>query len=152
MGERGEKPPTQVARHQGRDGILPERNAGLLLRLVAPAERGVLLIINLGELTFSPAQLARFRHALSEPTCMMTHMFIDQLRLTWSYSRPTGGNESLRAAQKTAWTEPGNQWKRMFMAQIRQNRGKHDLFQLTADEAQNAVVRQAVNNWMGSPI
>ena len=33
------------------------------------------------------------------------------------------------------------------MAQIRQNRKKHDLLHLTANEAQNAVVRQANNNW-----
>ena len=100
--------------------------------------------------TFSPAQLARIRHALSEPTCMIMYMFIDPLRLTWNYTRPAGENDSLRAAQKTAGDGPGNQWKRMFMAQIRQNRDKDDLLHLTANETQNAVVRHAVNNWLSS--
>ena len=43
--------------------------------------------------------------------------------------------------------EPGGQWKRVFMAQISLNRKKHDLFYLTANKTQNAVVREVVNNW-----
>ena len=77
---------------------------------------------------------------------MIMHMFTAPLRLTWNDSRPVGQNEPLRAAQKVAGTELGNQWKNIFIAQIRLSREQHDLFYLTTNEAQNAVVRQAVNN------
>ena len=150
LGEMGEKPPTQVARLQGRTELKLEPNFALLLRLIAPKERGVLWSLNLGELTFDPSQLVRLRQALSEPTCTITHLFIDPLKLTQRYSEPEMANTSLVEAQKVADLETkkdGNRWKHIFIALIRANRTKHDLFYFSADEAQNAVIRQAVNNW-----
>ena len=150
LGERRDRPPTQVARLQGRGGLKLERNFALLLRLIAPEERGILWSFNLGELTFSLDQLVRFRKAFSEPTCTITHLFIDPLKRTRRYSRPTESNAPLEAAQRVADSETkkgGNKWKHIFMAQIRANKQKHDPFYFTADETQNAIVRKAVNNW-----
>ena len=63
------------------------------------------------------------------------------------YDRAAGSNVSLQKAQEVADTETGNEWKRMYLAQIRQNRGKRGLFYFSENEAQNAIVRQAVSNW-----
>ena len=85
------------------------------------------------------------RQALSEPTCTTTHFFIGPLRLTQRYLRPAGQNRHLQEAQRVADAEPGDQWKRVFMAQICLKRGKRGLFYLEENEAQNAV-----NNWFNS--
>ena len=56
-----ETPPIQVARLQNEQGIKIPANFDLLMRLLIPAQRGLLWRINLGEVKYDIKHLVRLR-------------------------------------------------------------------------------------------
>ena len=122
LGERGDKPPTQIARFQNRPDLRSPANFEKLIRLLSAEQGGSLWCINLGEHEFSVEQLGKLRQALSEPTCMITHMFIDPGKLPQQYAESTSPNEQLLETQEGTRHEKGNQWKKILMALLRVNR------------------------------
>ena len=77
LGVYREVPPTQIAHFQGRTELQEEGNFSLLIELLAPKIQEPLWSLNLGEIPFSLARLARIREALSGSTCTITHLFME---------------------------------------------------------------------------
>ena len=78
---------------------------------------------------------------------MITHMYIYPQELPQRYEEPTYPNSQLREAQGKVGEETGGPWTRIFMALIRINTRKHNMFLFSEDARQKSIIRLAVNNW-----
>ena len=65
--------------------------------------------------------------------CTITHMYIDPQKLPRHYEEPTYPNSQLREAQGKVGEETGGPWTRIFMALIRINTRKHNMFLFSED-------------------
>ena len=108
LGERGNNPPTQIARLQNDQAIRSPVNFDKLMRLLTPGQRGFLWCVNLGEVAYDTDQLVRIRKALSEPTCMVTHMFIDPKDLPSLYLGAIDPSPQLLEVQRRTDSGTGN--------------------------------------------
>ena len=144
---RGNTPSIQIACLKNEPALRSPESFDKLVRVLAPTQWGHLWCVNLGGHKFGIEQLVRLRSALSTPWCMITHMYIDPQELPQRYEEPTHPNLQLGEAQGKIGEEPGGPWMRIFMALLRINMRKHNLYLFSEDTTQNSIIRLAVNNW-----